>query len=295
MATGGLTPLPDALGARVVALGQHLDAGGRLWLVSDVHANWLALRAWFSEVATDDAVIFMGDLLTYGCHPNQTLELVERCLSTHTSALLVGNHDVLYRDLLEGDTRYYDKLPAWIRESVDWTLERIDARWFSDGLPWVEEAALGKLLVAHANPYGHRDWSYLDGVADYQRAARVLAGRGFQLGVFGHVHRPRLLAQSVQGEHWDTALIAGFEVHDAMTAVWNVGSIGQQRAQHCSASVGVLRQRGSSFELRHDAISYDWGEHVESINNAGLSATTTERLISFHAAAPAAPARGERS
>jgi hypothetical protein len=100
----------------------------------------------------------MGDLLTYGCQPSQALELVERCLSTHTSALLVGNHDALYRDLLGGDTRYYDKLPGFIRESVDWTLGQIDARWFASELPWAEEVALGELLVAHANPYVHGDW-----------------------------------------------------------------------------------------------------------------------------------------
>lgn len=282
MATSDLISRPALSSGRTLALAMHLRQGGTLWLVSDVHANRSALNAWFAQLGAEDAVVLMGDLLTYGCNPKETLELIERCLSTRTSALLVGNHDVLYRDILDGDTRYYDKLPDWIRESVDWTLRQIDGRWFANGLPWANEVTLGNILIAHANPYVHGDWTYLDSREDYRRALQVLGERGFQLGIFGHVHRPRLLSQAQQGEQWITKLVHEYQVAAGMSVAWNVGSLGQQRSENPCASVGSLRRRESGFELRHHAVPYDVQAHLDSIRGAGLSERTTERLSSYY-------------
>jgi predicted phosphodiesterase len=260
---------------------EQLFAGGRLWLVSDIHANAVALRAFFSQIDADDAVVLMGDLLTYGCAPQATLELVEQCLQERASALLLGNHDALYRDLSGGRLEYYAQLPAWLRETVDWTARQIDARRFCE-LPWQNEIALGPVLVAHANPFGASDWTYLDSVDQYRRALNVCVERGFQLGVFGHVHRPRLLMRSGGMEHWNTQQVVDVRVERGSYAAWNVGSIGQQRCTQTTETVGCLRVVGAAIELTHHAISYDVAEHLAQIREANLSESTRERLIRYH-------------
>jgi predicted phosphodiesterase len=266
----------------VSPIESQLAAGGRVWLVSDIHANRTALRAFFAQIAPEDAVVLLGDLLTYGCAPQQTLELVEQCLRSRVSALLLGNHDVLYRDLLAGQGTYYAQLPDWLRESVDWTARQIDSRWFCEQLPWQSELVLGNVLLAHANPFAPLDWTYLDSVDHYRRALDVSVQRGFQLGVFGHVHRPRLLIRSGVSERWSTEPIADTVLGEGATAVWNVGSIGQQRSAQTAETVGSLRRVGASLEFGHRLIGYDLQEHLAEIRAAGLSPATCERLIRYH-------------
>jgi hypothetical protein len=264
---------------------EQLSAGGRLWLVSDIHANAVALRAFFSQIGPDDAVILMGDLLTYGCAPQETLELVVQCLEERASALLLGNHDALYQDLGAGRLEYHAQLPGWLRETVDWTARQIDARSFGE-LPWQSEIALGRVLVAHANPFGAADWTYLDTIEQYRRALNACVERGFQLGVFGHVHRPRLLIRTGEMEHWSTEQVVDVRVEQGSCAAWNVGSSGQQRCTQSTETVGCLRFVGDALELAHHTIRYDVAEHLAQIRRANLSESTRERLIRYHQRAP---------
>jgi diadenosine tetraphosphatase ApaH/serine/threonine PP2A family protein phosphatase len=264
------------------SIESRLEAGGRVWLVSDIHANAVALQALFARIPPDDAVVLLGDLLTYGCAPQRTLELVEQCLRTRPSVLLAGNHDLLYRDLLAGQGTYYAQLPDWLRESVDWTFRQIDARWFCEQLPWQSELLLGEILVAHANPFGPLDWTYLDTIEHYRRALDVTTERGFRLGVFGHVHRPRLLVRAGGAECWSTQAVAATRIDADASAVWNVGSVGQQRCLQTSETAGYLRRVGAAIELGHSVIDYDLEAHLTEIRAAGLSAATVERLICYH-------------
>ena len=99
----------------------------RVAVLGDIHANVRALQAAL-KIADEggyDQLILLGDLLTYGIDVVETLELVGSRLSSGRTVLLRGNHDALYQDLLDGNLAYKYQLPIWIRESVEWTLNRL--------------------------------------------------------------------------------------------------------------------------------------------------------------------------
>src|SRR5688572_22140472 len=126
----------------------------QLGVLGDVHANARALHEALDLVQSRpiDQLVFLGDLLTYGPDVHEVLDLVAE--ETAAGAVLIlGNHDAMYQDLLEGNQGYFDGLPLWIRESVDWTLGELDPETFR-ALPFVREHVVAdRLMFAHANPF----------------------------------------------------------------------------------------------------------------------------------------------
>ena len=162
-------------------------------VIGDVHGNAGALRAALAQASRGpmDHLVFAGDLLTYGHDVDEVLELVAGAQADHGATLLIGNRDQLYFDLARGDRGYAAKLPDWITESVELTLSVLDTAAFRDGLRWSSEHVVDGALFAHANPFGGRDWTYLNHPPELDRAAEVLAARRLSVGVFGHTHRPK--------------------------------------------------------------------------------------------------------
>ena len=78
---------------------------GQILLLSDIHANVLALEWVLKDVrtrATIDEVWFLGDLLGYGPHPLEVIDRVRSEEGLYQEAFwLVGNHDVMLKHLLE--------------------------------------------------------------------------------------------------------------------------------------------------------------------------------------------------
>ncbi|HLZ47020.1 MAG TPA: metallophosphoesterase family protein, partial [Candidatus Limnocylindria bacterium] len=58
-------------------------------LLSDVHANLVALEAVLAELPAVDAIWVMGDTVGYGPDPADTLAL----LRERRASLVAGNHD----------------------------------------------------------------------------------------------------------------------------------------------------------------------------------------------------------
>lgn len=231
-------------------------------IFGDVHGNARALRAALSRAddTAFDALVFIGDLLTYGHDVDEVIELVAAAQAKHRATLLIGNHDQMYFDLAAGDRRYYDKLPAWIRTSIDLTTNLLGDRALADSLVWSTEVVLDGVLFSHANPFG--DWTYLNTDGDVARAREVLRHRSLRAGVFGHTHRPR----------WD---------RDA-PAVINVGSVGQPR-DGTGRSV-IVRLDTETLDASFEPIDYDLAAHLAGLRATGLEPSTIERLEKFFAA-----------
>ncbi len=92
----------------------------RLALISDVHANAVALEAVFADLAASniERVACLGDTATLGPRPHRTLELLhERC-----EHFVLGNHDEYLLDavLIEEHTRAPPVLDAvaWCRNEL---------------------------------------------------------------------------------------------------------------------------------------------------------------------------------
>ena len=70
-------------------------------VIGDVHSNSLALKAAFDSIAKYesvsgplDCIVFIGDLMTYGVRPMETLHELIRFSSNKHVKLILGNHDI---------------------------------------------------------------------------------------------------------------------------------------------------------------------------------------------------------
>ncbi|QNM83407.1 metallophosphoesterase family protein [Sphingomonas sabuli] len=210
-----------------------------------------------------DRLIILGDLFTYGPEPRETLRLTQYAVERDGAILITGNHDVLYRSGAGADA-YRAKLPDWIRESVAWTVEQLGGPGAVDALPWHAEWTAERLLVSHANPFGFPDWTYLNGEAAMQQAAEVLQSRGFDWGIFGHVHRFR-----------------GYRPADRAGGVYTVGSIGQPRDREDPRGQWAMVTAGPEFSIEQRWIDRSWDSTIRKLRATGLSAPTKERLCQF--------------
>lgn len=236
-------------------------------VVSDLHANGLALEAALAQARAGgcDQLVVLGDLLSYGADDAQVLELVEAELAGGAT-LILGNHDALYLDLLDGDDGYYRRLPPWLREVADATAQRLDGARFR-ALPWRDDLTVDELYFAHAGPFGPRDWTYLNHEADRARARAALTERGARLGVFGHTHRP--------------VIDAGPPV------IVNPGGLGQPRTAAPGAPAATLlrlRVRDGVATPTIEPVAYDVAAHLARVRALPLSSATVDKLCSFFAA-----------
>lgn len=234
-------------------------------VISDIHANARAMAAATALIRETgaDQVVVLGDLLTYGVEPGPTLDLVEEQIAAGAD-LVVGNHDQMYLDLAEGNTTYYERLPDWIRESIDFNFDRLEVQRFR-ALPWQREVTHGNLFFAHANPFGFPDWTYLNHDAVVERAGEELARRGFGWGFFGHTHRPRIRATAVG------------------PTVANPGSIGQPRGGGATMLLVTTGSPGRGTTAQHRMLNYDTTQHLADLTASTLSRPTAQRLAAYFA------------
>lgn len=85
-------------------------------IVADVHANLAALEAILEHERSWDEVIFLGDAVMAGPHPNEVVEL----LSQQPGIMLKGNHD---REVLRVDCSISETDPH--RQWVQWTRQTL--------------------------------------------------------------------------------------------------------------------------------------------------------------------------
>jgi predicted phosphodiesterase len=255
-------------------------------VLSDLHANGRALEAAWAQAERSgfDDVVVLGDLLTYGPDIDAVLDHVADLQARRGAKLLLGNHDYLYLDLAEGNRGYYERLPDWLKESIDWTFARLDLAAFRDQLAWQHEVSFGQVYLSHANPFGVRDFSYLNTDAELIAAAQALAARGSRAGVFGHTHRALLAAVDSQlgsivrraGPH----LLLDLDAADE-PAVINAGSIGQPRGGGLGASFLRIELSARQIDFELCTAAYDVQAHTKALHALELSEATTNRLLGF--------------
>jgi Calcineurin-like phosphoesterase. len=237
----------------------------RLAAITDVHALSPALSSAIAAARQEgfDRMIIMGDLLTYGVTPQETLDLVHDAVTNHAAVILKGNHDCLYLDLIsKGRSDYLDKLPDWLRASVEWTAERIDGAAFA-AQPWRETWGSGSLLAAHANPFAFGDWTYLENDETLERAADAVGRAGARHGIFGHTHRRR----SHTGKHSQVHVLA---------------ALGQPRdLDDPVPQWTMIDLQGDNITLSPRRIDFDRDAHRRAIAATSLPSETKSRLCKY--------------
>jgi len=158
----------------------------RIALISDLHANELALRAVLDDIARVgvDRIVCLGDVATLGPRPNAILEI----LRTLDCPCIMGNHDAFLIDpeLIHS----YTELPI-IVDAVDWcrrqlSTEELDfVRTFRPHLEIALDAQ-STLLLFHGSPRSHMEDLLATTPAD--ALDRALDGRRATVMAGGHTH-----------------------------------------------------------------------------------------------------------
>lgn len=233
----------------------------RTGLISDVHANLFALRSVLEFLARRgvDMILCAGDLVGYGPHPNECVELIAEC----GISCVAGNHDLIAVGRLSADA-----CVPMARSSLRWTrgVLRPDTKSYLEALPLRLEVA--DVVVAHGA---------LDDPQEYVRSDRSARGQLAQLAreypvastlVLGHTHVQWVF---VEGEGTRSAPGSG---HVALGRgsrnLLNPGAVGQSRQLEWrpQARVMVLDQRLGRVEC--EAVGYDDRACRAALRRAGL-------------------------
>lgn len=235
----------------------------RIAALTDIHASSDPLQLALTAARREgfDLMLILGDLLTYGVQPLETLELVQGAAARDGAILISGNHDLLYQGTPAAEA-YRDGLPDWLRESVDWTAAHIPPDCMS-AFDWRESWSQGPLFAAHANPFDFGDWRYIRSAQEAEEAAAMVAARGFIYGLFGHVHRHR---------RFDC--VAG--------TIFTLASLGQPRDdQDRTPKWAMIEIRGDLVTIETRDIDFDPEDQMHAIRATTLSAATQERLCRY--------------
>jgi len=216
----------------------------RTLIVSDVHANAPALEAVLAAEPDRDSVVFLGDAVDNGPHPNAVCDRL-RCL--HLVAGVRGNHDRTVLDAAASSDSRRDDPPADdpFAEWQEWTLAQLIAenRAFLQALDRTTTVALGgrTLRLHHGDfpaPDGREEtWRTRVTPEDDPGAFETVADRYDEdVVLHGHSHFPFVAA------------VAG-------TTFVNPGSVGLQRPGWPADEARYAVLDDGTFDLR--SVSYD--------------------------------------
>jgi predicted phosphodiesterase len=216
----------------------------RIGIVSDIHANLAAFEtvlAALREAGATDRIWCIGDMVGYGPHPNECLDL----LRGHDHICVPGNHD--YGLLGKTDIQNFN---ADARFALEWTDGVLTAenRAYLEALPlrWLPDPE--RFTVVLASP---RDpiWEYL---LDTTAASECFPFFDTPYCLVGHTHVPVVfrqvqadgpvkLAQPEPGEQ--------VRLGEARLII-NPGSVGQPRDGNPQAAFAILDQEAGTLEYR---------------------------------------------
>jgi predicted phosphodiesterase len=276
----------------------------KLAVIGDIHSNALALRAALRSIAdyesnfsAIDSIVFLGDLLTYGVQPEETLGLIKDLALLRPSVVVLGNHDQMYIDFLtSSSSAYYNKLPGWIKESVDFNLARLDADLFLS-IDFVPYFFCNDAIVSHANfsalASGHVDWSYVNTMEDHLEQLLLLARMRSRLGILGHTHRSRCFSLEPPSESDIFQCCVGRLIQPDIQmslscypcSILNAGSIGQPRDSLSSSPSWLLIEFEESMDINATFVSFDYDieAHLKDVSCSVLTDSCIRKLHSFFA------------
>ncbi|NEU57230.1 metallophosphoesterase [Halorussus sp. MSC15.2] len=209
----------------------------RTLIISDVHANAPALEAVLAAEPDRDSVVFLGDAVDNGPHPNA---VCNRLRDLDVAASVVGNHDRTVLDASEsGDSD--DPFARW----QAWTRDRLsdENRAFLESLDRTATVAPASrsLRLHHGDfppPENHEgEWPTRVTPDDDAPMFEVVAARYDEdVILHGHSHYP-------------------FETTVAGTTFVNPGSVGLQREDWPANHARYATLEDGAFDLR--AVPYD--------------------------------------
>ena len=238
----------------------------RTLIISDIHANFTALKAVLEHATPFDRVWCLGDLIGYGPDPNECVDAVRelpgiQCIKGNHDAALLGEIDI---------TAFNDEA----RRSLEWLREIISTenyRWLGQLGEMIE---LGGITLVHGSPR-NSVWEY---IADSSTAFSNMAHFSSRVCLVGHTHLPGIyqLKNDTISTIFLNGSLAGEPIQLDDKCIVNPGSVGQPRDHDPRAS--YLLFDDEKDEWMYQRVAYDVKSVQKRIIDAGLPSRHAARL-----------------
>lgn len=238
----------------------------RILIVSDVHANLVALETVLGEVGAVDAIWSLGDIIGYGPRPRECLE---RLRAATPPVSVPGNHDLACAGRISMD----DFNPV-AKFSARWTANQLhpdDAQYLNQ-LP---DRMLGRdWTIVHGSP---RDpiWEY---IANWRSAAENFRYFQTRLCLVGHTHVQGYFREDEMPADHRPRRPKNGEVLDLSTGriIVNPGSVGQPRDRDPRAAYAIFEPEKATITFRR--VSYAVQETQAQMIAEGLPDALVARI-----------------
>ena len=217
----------------------------RIAIISDIHANLIALEAVLADIAATgaDQIVCLGDICGYGPQPNECIDLVR----TRCAWSLRGNHDEALFSPPFGFSSHARAALEWQRALLQPTPQSPAPQ--AERWNWLRGLTAERLehdiLYVHASP---RDSLYEYVLAEDFRDP-LTPGHGNGAALFGaikwlcfcgHSHRPGIVGQDFKWHVPADIPAEGMPLPGDSKTIVNVGSVGQPRDGNPAACFGLL-------------------------------------------------------
>jgi predicted phosphodiesterase len=240
----------------------------RIGIISDIHANVVALDTVLKALGPVDRLWCLGDVVGYGPNPNESIE--QLVAHPGIEICLTGNHDWA----VLGKIDLSDFNPD-ARQAALWTREQLTpaSRKFLEERPDMIVYNL-EFTMAHASPR-QPIWEYVTTTA--------IARANFPhfhtpICLVGHTHVPAIYALDAQGVVRQQTPADGqvVSLRDGLRYIVNPGSVGQPRDSDPRAAYAVLDMAAGALTFHR--IEYDIVQTQQRMYSAGLPARLIMRL-----------------
>jgi len=237
----------------------------RILIISDIHANLVALETVLADAGAYDAVWCLGDLVGYGPNPNECVERVRALLGLKC---LVGNHD----KAVLGEIDLY-AFNGDARAALAWTQSVVSPGNLAYLRALPEQEQYGDFTLVHGSPR-QPVWEYI--------LDRFIAQENFpflqtSFCLVGHTHMPVIYRQhGPDGECREESpdYSRPLSLRDGGgRLIINPGSVGQPRDNNPQAAYALLDPDTSLWEYRR--VPYD----VMATQSRMRTASLPERLV----------------
>lgn len=234
-----------------IYLWNQYSIGMQIGVISDVHANKIALEAVLDDMPAVDQLVCAGDVIGYNPWPGDCVDLVRE----HCAVTVKGNHDrtfesperyraneMAYQGLQLANEQLTDAQKQWVRDLTDRTAIADD-----------------RLLLVHSHPDPDQRGTYVrpHQFPQMRRVLREEYDDQYDGVILGHTHI----------QHKAT-------IDDCL--ILNPGSVGQPRDGDPQAAYAVVDTEELTATLHRTA--YDIDAVRTEINRCNLPQKTGDRL-----------------
>lgn len=237
----------------------------RILIVSDIHANLIALEKVMASAGQYDVIWCLGDTIGYGPDPNQCIEHMR-----HAQVAICGNHDLACVGELDLDDFNPDARAANVWNGKQ--ISKANREWLRKLSSQVRVD--DTFTLAHASP---RDpvWEYLLSV---EQALANFTLFDTQICFIGHSHVQLGFRLTPNGEceRFLAVDVNVIDLSDDCRYIINPGSVGQPRDYDSRAAYAIIDLSAGTLEFQR--VEYDIKKTQKKMYDADLPINLIRRL-----------------